>query len=527
MTPSVSQPGNTTQKSEDRGFSRPVSFSRHDQHNLELKVALACPTQREILAVDLFLFLPHSVHLQAWTHQELRHDFHSRLRLAIQQNVSRQECNVKSLYSQVEVLLQRFLESETSTILDELFQKTRELGAVVGELLKYECRRLRSELLTVASLSNLAPHPEKILAQAIESLLKLDTLVGRADTLSSLPAAQGIPVIHLLRQYVHNLYTDFLVKLFQEQNSMAAPEENRELWQQLQQTLQRLRQTEARNFQQFAEHRDNDETVAEELRLLRLSQIKKFFQAQMFIEVQRKDTIRRFSEPAAAGAAAFAAMWAGAFEYFSQPRLHAVGFKGVVVICVGVAVYVLKDRLKDQFRGVFTRKLAAILPEAEQSLMADGRKIGKISEWFTQRNVNDLPVDVMKQRRRGDLTEAECHLREEVLHYGQEFALEPSATSYGEFERSIQQVTRVNIERFLKRLDDPYKTINLFDGEGELKPIRSHRIYHFHAAVVVRRSSPRRWWHWLSGKKPLQEALYESLFRVVVDKNGVERVAAL
>ncbi|MGE0764657.1 MAG: hypothetical protein AB7N80_15380 [Bdellovibrionales bacterium] len=513
----------------DRGFNRPVTFSRHDQHNLELKVALACPETRETLAVDLFLFLPNSLHLQTWTRQELRHDFHSRLRLAIQQNVSRQESSVKTHYARIRDLLERFAADESSTVLEELFQKTRELGAVLGELLKHESRRLRSELLVAASRSNLAPHPEKILSEALESLLKIDRLVAEADELSADHAATGVPVIRLLRQYMHNLYTEFLIKLCQEQSAMAAPEGEAAQgeWQRLQMAVARLRQTEARRFQSFELQEEGDEQTAEELRLLRLSQIKKFFQSQMFIEVHRKETIRRFSEPAAAGAAAFAAMWAGAFEYFSQGRMQAVGLKGVVVICIGVALYVLKDRLKDQFRAVFTKKLAAILPEAEQSLLADGRKIGKVREWFSVRRLCDLPKAILKRRRGGDLTEAECHLPEEVLHYGQEFELEPSSTSYGEFERSIQQVVRVNIERFLKRLDDPYKTISLFDGEGELKLIRSHRIYHFHAAVVVRRLRPRGLWQTLRRVPRGETTLSDVLYRVVVDKNGVERVVTM
>ncbi len=491
----------------------PFQVSRHDQHNLEFKAALQCSSVRERAKVDIYLFLPGNLHLrQAWSRSELRHDFHGRLRLAIQQAVSRQESRVRELLQQLRRSIEHFAQVGTSPLLDEIFNKTRELGAVLGELLRYESRRIRQEMLAATSVSNMAPHPDRILKDAILSLLKVDRLIRETVRISTEPKAQDIPVLRLLNQYVHSLYTDFLIRLGAEHESikLALQAETEALWVELKSTIHDLRQVEARAYQQAHLQWDVDE-VTQELSLLRLSQIKKFFQSQMFIEVDRKETVRRFSEPAAAGAAAFAALWAAAFEYFSQPQLQGIGLQGTMVICTGVAFYVLKDRLKDKFRSVFTKKLESILPEAEQSLVAEGKRIGKVREWFSLRHLKDLPASVLNTRRGGDLSEAERHLPEDVIHYGQDFDLEPQVSSYGEFERSVQQVVRVNIERFLKHLDDPYKTLSFFDDCGELKRIRSHRVYHFHIAVSLNRKHDSE-----DGKV--------ALYRIVIDKNGIDRV---
>lgn len=448
----------------------------------------------------------------------------------MQEAVARHEGTVHALRAKAAELLSQFAASESGEVLDLLLAETRRLGAVVGELLKYESRRLKQEMLAVTSLSLRSLNPERSLDEVEEILRRVDCIVHQTADLAHKDEALQIPVMRLLGEYIHHLYMDFLAHLSRAQAEMAAPENEplKSRWLSLAELISKLRWAEAKSFTCFEESGPQDEEVAHELKLLRLSQIKKFFQSQMFIEVSRKETIRRFSEPAAAGAAAFAAMWAGAFEYFSQPQMSSVGLQGSIVICSGVALYVLRDRLKDKFRTAFTKKLETILPEAEQSLVADGKLIGKVREWFRILGISQIPKSVINTRRRGDLTLAESHLPEDVIHFGQEFELEPTVNSYGEFERSIQQVLRLNIQRFLKHLDDAYKTVSLLDSEGELKLVKGHRIYHFHAAVVVKKITSKRRNRLLNRERSSRVdsavTMTETLYRIVVDKNGIERV---
>lgn len=507
-------------------LARPVSFARHDQHNLEMKVAMSCAERRESIWVDLYLFLPHSLQTNSWSRQEIRQDFNSRLRLGVQQSASHQEMNVTSRLQRVLQLTKSFSSTNSSLILDELFHQSRELGAILGEWLKFESRQIRGDIITAHSRSVIVPDPEGLVRSTQDQIIRLDRVVRKCDEILSVEGACDIPVLRLLRQYVHNLYTDFLGKLLRDQVNIEPSTDLENVWAQFTSSVEKLRATEAKAYLEFEGQLNEDDTEAHEIRLIRLGQIKKFFQSQMFIEVQRKETIRRFSEPAAAGAAAFAALWAGAFEYFSQPKLQSFGLQGAVVICTGVALYVLKDRLKDQMRSVFTKKLADYLPEAEQTLLADSKKIGKIREWFRLLQVKELELDVLKVRRSADLCEAEEHLPEDVVHLSQEFEMEPIQNSYGEFNRTIQQTLRLNIERFLKRLDDPYKTIGIFGGDGELKLIKSHRVYHLHAAIRVRRSAGKRG---LSERRFSldSEGLTQGIYRIVLDKQGISRVQEL
>lgn len=514
---------------QDLTRSESVGISRHDQHNLEIKFSLNTSPIKERVGVDLFLFLPGNLNLAHIPRAELREDFRCRMRLGTQQSVGRQASRVRILLAQTQHAVEAFASDSSSQTLEEIFQKTRELGAILGELLKFEARRLKAELLAATSRSHLAPHREKILKEICVSLTQLNRLVNQAEQLCACEEGKGIPVLELLHQYVHSLFSDFIVRLGNEQAAIPTPESEDQalVWRELAELIRDMRLSEAKFQSGLSAVTAENQDAAQEIRLLRQSQIKKFFQSQMFMEVQRTETLRRFSEPAATGAAAFAAIGAAAFEYMSRPGLHGVGLQGAMVLGTGVALYVLRDRLKDKFRSVFTSKLSTVLPEAEQSLTADGYAIGKVREWFSRRKTQDLDAQILAVRRRGDLTEAEKHLPEEVLQFGQQFDLEPCITSYGDFQRTIQQVLRVNIERFLKHLDDAYKTIALLDEQGEFRQVRSHRVYHFHVAVRMNRQVLLpRWRRWLGAQSQAVQVM-DQIYRVVVDKNGIDRVEAV
>lgn len=501
-----------------------VGISRHDRHNLEIKFSLNSSPEKERVGVDLFLFLPGHLNLSQIPRGELREDFRCRMRLGTQQSVGRQSSRVRILLAQVQSAVEQFALQQSSQTLEDIFQKTRELGAILGELLKFESRRLRAELIMATNKATLAPNRESVLNDICSSLTQIQKLVNQTQSLCSNEIAKDIPVLELLHQYIHSLFSDFIVRLGDEQSRITVPESaaQAEIWADLTEQIRLLRLSEARWW--MATDASSATVSTQEVRLLRQSQIKKFFQSQMFIEVQRTETLRRFSEPAATGAAAFAAIGAAAFEYMSQPGLHGVGMQSFVVLCTGVTLYVLRDRLKDKFRAVFTSKLSKVLPEAEQSLTADGYGIGRVREWFTRHKCKELDPSILKLRRRDDLCEAERHLPEEVLQFGQQFDLEPCITSYGDFQRTVQQVLRVNIERFLKHLDDAYKTIGVLDGDGELRQVRSHRVYHFHVAVRMSRGPLLPWWRKV-GRNPLSATgVMDHIYRVVVDKNGIDRV---
>src|SRR5580698_11017852 len=74
-------------KSVETGETR-VKLTRHDAHNLELKVFYATPKPDRKISLELFLFMPASLHLGICDKADLIRDFHSRLRLANEERPS-------------------------------------------------------------------------------------------------------------------------------------------------------------------------------------------------------------------------------------------------------------------------------------------------------------------------------------------------------------------------------------------------------------------------------------------------------
>jgi hypothetical protein len=192
------------------------------------------------------------------------------------------------------------------------------------------------------------------------------------------------------------------------------------------------------------------------------------------------------------------------------------GFRGVFVISFGIAAYVLKDRLKDKFRQVLTHNAAKVLADSEQNLFAEETKIGRIREWFGLKKSTLLPGEVLDLRRSVCLSEVEQILPEDVFHYRRVQDLKSRP-----FKRlgpwAIQETLRINLDRYLKYMDDPIKEFSLLDDDGRLATAQSHRAYYFYFCVHNAYSNEKK------RNSPLKTDS-RLLYRIVMDKNGVDRI---
>jgi hypothetical protein len=273
-------------------------------------------------------------------------------------------------------------------------------------------------------------------------------------------------------------------------------------------------QVREKEFKRVAEKNNPSQMIEDEMEremmVLKLSQMKKFFQSEMFVEVNQLEAIKRLNEPIAAGAAAFAALWAAVFESFSNPRLSGFGFKGIFVICLSIALYALKDRLKDRFRSVFIKKIGGYLPDVERDLKAQGSKFGNIKEWLCIKNSQSVDEEILSLRHAAGMTEAEKYLPEDVVHYKRLFDVSfPIKTEQSRW--ALRDVTRINVQRFLKHMDDAFKSVRLLDAEGQFTNVKSHRVYHFYVCVSSKLGAQTK----------------RELYRVVMDKNGIDRVESI
>ena len=88
----------------------------------------------------------------------------------------------------------------------------------------------------------------------------------------------------------------------------------------------------------------------------------------------------------------------GAVEHGMKISGWMLGLHGVIAVVLGMALYAVKDRLKDRSKAFLTQKLSKKFPDLARELLVNGKSLGKISEWYSVRKSSQLPEKVRKAR---------------------------------------------------------------------------------------------------------------------------------
>ncbi|MCC6277864.1 MAG: hypothetical protein IT289_08130 [Oligoflexia bacterium] len=489
-----------------------AQLKRHDHHSLELNSSMKLEGSTTQGELRLYMFFPQTFQLPSNKKEDVIGDFHSRARLASPRDM---DLDTEEFGRELEILRDLIDQDTVGENQERIFQHIRHLGAVCGEYIKTHKSRQKRELTLMFSKANAGP------VDLDEGLAKLcfetERLARAVESLRELLANEllrTMPVAKLLSQYVNQIFLDYLGSIkgqLDQAERQKAAQSRVASWVRFERMLDQLREREFNRLRIKNDPRTIlEDEVEREMMVFKLSQMKKFFQSEMFVEVSAQQALKKYSEPIAAGAAAFAALWAAVFENLGSSGFSQVGFKGVFVICLSIAVYALKDRLKDRFRAVFLKKMGGYLPDVERDLKAQGKKFGEMKEWIFIKSSNQVDSEIRNFRQSACISDAEKYLPEHVLYYRRLFNVErPQGSSQDQL--ALMDVTRINVQRFLRHMDDAFKTVRLLDENGNFARVSSHRIYPVYVTL----------------ESCLDQVCQRQLYRVVMDKNGIVRVEAL
>jgi len=257
--------------------------------------------------------------------------------------------------------------------------------------------------------------------------------------------------------------------------------------------------------------------------LVRLSQLKKFFQSKMFVDVSRRPRDKRVAETTAFVGTAIAGLSAACLQQLYIPSSGEIAVSGFLLLGLGVFVYTIRDRVKDWLKVTLAKKASAWIPDVEETLWLDGRTIGVNKEWSRIQTSKNLTAAVKSLRRKACKTEVETELPEEVFCWKRWQQL-PKSLDSRNTELALQENVRINLERYLKFMDDPFKELAVLDRAGQFTRFRSRRVYHFYLAVRstvqsgTNRASIQYW-----PERPAMQQIY----RVVVNKKGIDRIETI
>lgn len=185
-------------------------------------------------------------------------------------------------------------------------------------------------------------------------------------------------------------------------------------------------------------------------------------------------------------------------------------------IFLAVFLYVVKDRIKEGFKTLYSKKAHRWFPDYSTEITnSKGFKVGKLTENFAFINSKQLPHGFLKIRSHRFHEELQAlHRHETIIQYKREMTLTLPHPSNEARRRAITAIFRFNIHRFLQKASNVVQTnLTLDTYTQEISERLLPKVYHLN--LIIRNS-------FLQEDLKLKTEI--KTYRVIVDKNGIKRV---
>ncbi|MGD1001445.1 MAG: hypothetical protein ABSA67_12205 [Candidatus Brocadiia bacterium] len=489
---------------------------KHDDHQFEVKVAY--PLQRQAVAdryaLDMFIFLPYQLGVNADTCSldAFFEDLSSYTRFKTPE-LSFEEINDAQNALSPLTRVQRQLESSRQSGQWDpmhLRYELRVLANVVRVQVRESAAAIRQRVRERAS-----PDRRRTVEAAIDHLLEgLTTTLRRFRDLRGAFESPSAPpemrnLYEAVDEQMSNEAEKLLLRLMKFLRKQAADLDVQAVWQRLSVTVSG--ETAHRRARGYPTVVSRDARRNERF-LNRVELLKKLCASVLYLSEEKLPTVGRARQALYAIAAAIAmaftvvAAWLVGRFYPTNSLIFAL---------VAIGAYAFKDRIKDFLRD-FSARLLPMWTSDRSIKLTDpqyGMEVGRTRENLYWLDRARLPEDVLKARQyRDPLEQAVAEPTEVVLHYAKKVRI-MTQRIYRSHERSvaIDEILRLQVSRWLQRMDDPEKRLLKLRRNGDgVVGIAAARVYVVN--LVIRLTSFR------DRNVTLLRA------SLVLSRNGIERI---
>jgi hypothetical protein len=461
----------------------------HDRYQLELKLGYPLtPGKQTRYLIDTYLFLPASLGINStnYSNKEFYRDIQTYIRMKTPSFLLDQVLAAPdSPLRRCETLL----ENAKLQLGPDEEQMLRDSFRVLRAILKSAFRRYLAPLLK--------PPGEHI--QGAEAFgHRVEALVQQADALERRyqalePQLIGVGASDaLLRSYrladesISVLIEDLLLQMHELAAQWLARPERQEWQQRLCQRAQAEVDYRRRRGYPSVLGPQNSEEL-----LLRHSALKKYTSSVLWLSTSTRREGATWEQVLFATAAGVSMVFATMVAFFAQ---SIYGQISLPVFLALVVAYMFKDRIKDSGRALSARFLSKRLFDYRTRIQTqDGeRDLGYVREKMVhvrpKGREKAAPSDVLAVRRSDPHYEPELlGTPEVVIHYAKQVTLRKDAFRYlaedGLFISAINDITRLDIRSFLRKMDDPYEE-RLVLRDGKVERVRCQRTYHLNLISV-------------------------------------------
>ncbi len=250
-------------------------------------------------------------------------------------------------------------------------------------------------------------------------------------------------------------------------------------------------------------HSTNEEFI------FRTGVLKKYMGSVLFLRTRVKQEGELLEQIIFALAAGIAMIFATGAAFFAQSAYANFSLPVFIVLVVS---YMFKDRLKELIRLYLGSKIRNRLFDHKRKIYSSPQKnIGWCKESCTFTKGHKIPQQIMKLRDRDHITDIENDwMGEKIILYRKRIRLFRKELEhiYRDYQVvSINDIMRLNVLKFLSKMDNPKKPVYVLDAQGYRK-IYGKRVYHLNMVM----------------KYSMGKIAHYKRFRLVLTRNGIKRI---
>ena len=250
----------------------------------------------------------------------------------------------------------------------------------------------------------------------------------------------------------------------------------------------------------------------------------------LFLDVEQTKTVVVKQQLAYMVAAGFSAIWALMANLFIWRELQFTGYQtkgaadsflgygGAVIAVAFIVAYVLQDRIKEIGRNRF---LGRVFKRADtnkhiwyHTSESDRKSVGTIEERtsFLSRS-HPLRQEIEKYRKTQMSTNTAFD--EKMIHYQKKINFSEKNLRESPYPLvAVRDIIRLNVNRYVARMDDPTKEFIMMTSMGEVRKIQIPKVYNIDMVLK---------YTYKEDSDSLEKTFLETK-RLILNKNGLVRV---
>jgi len=479
-----------------------VSVKIHDKYQLEIKFNHLFDENKKITSyeIDSFVFIPNSLGINYSTYK--KHDFYNDV-----QNYIRFKTPVylleqiiyssNSPYLKLKTACEELVNNPCERTISEYEYQVKMFSCVLKSSIRDYVDFITSKTNT-GEIVDLIENYNKSLKSIMDKYRLLKKIINvptiEEDTYSIYLYGDEYNSLLIVKcsfnilEYLKNVDNKFKEKL------------NKQLLSFISQEIKYRQKNEYDSVP--AEDSDN------ELLIFRFSVLKKYLESVLFIDTSKKPEGILLKQLLISIAAGLAMLFATAIAFWGH---NVYGDYSLPIFITLIISYMFKDRIKELTRIFFTNKILKRFFDHRIKIHVDKKKIGVFRESFNFIARRTIPKTILKMRSFLRSKEFDNKFsKENIIYYHRKIKLYKKVykRNYYDYNISgINDILRINISKFLNKMDNPNKPIFLLTSDGYQKN-QAKRVYHLNLIMK-----------YMAG-----DYIHYVRYRIVMTRRGIKRI---